>query len=78
MDELETGVRKTSRLAALRAPNRMRLLTVMLVGDIPDVTARIAEAGGADPPGTIYRPVQQFDSAALQFVDHRIHVVNTE
>src|SRR6266511_6429066 len=50
----------------------------MLVGDLPDVTARIAEAGGADSPGTIHRPVQQFDSAALQFVDHRIHVVYTE
>jgi hypothetical protein len=48
------------------------------VGDLPDVTARIAEAGGADPPGTIHRPVQQFDSPALQFVDCRIHVVYTE
>ena len=51
---------------------------LMLLGDLPDVAAGIAEAGGADPPGTIHRTVQQFDSAALQFVDHRIHVVYTE
>ena len=52
---------------------------VMLVGNLPDVTARIAEAGGADPPGTIHRPVQRFKlTTALQFVDRRIHVVYTE
>jgi hypothetical protein len=48
------------------------------MGDLPDVAARIAEAGGADPPRTIHRTVQQFDSAALQVVDRRIHVVYTE
>src|SRR4029453_14760847 len=50
----------------------------MLVADLPDVTARIAEAGRADPPRTIHRPVQQIDTPALQLLDHRVHVVYGE
>jgi len=42
------------------------------------VTARIAEAGGADPPRSIHRPVQQLDTAHFQVFDHCIHVVDKE
>jgi hypothetical protein len=49
-----------------------------LVGDLPDVAARIAEAGGADSPGAIHRPVQQLDPARFQLLAHCIHVVDAE
>jgi hypothetical protein len=42
------------------------------------VTARIAEAGGADPPRSIHRPVQQLDTAHFQVFDYSIHVVDKE
>jgi hypothetical protein len=46
--------------------------------DFPNVTSGIAKAGGADPGGSIHRPVQHFDTARFQVVDHPIHVVDKE
>src|SRR4029078_10914260 len=44
------------------------------VRDLPDVPARISEAGGADPPGPVHRPVQELHSSLLQLGAHRVHV----
>ena len=38
-----------------------------LLGDLPDVTIRIGETGGTDPPRPIDRAVQQGHSARGQF-----------
>src|SRR6266508_4012245 len=49
-----------------------------LVGDLPNVPARVPEAGSADPPRSIHRSVQEINPTLFQFLAHRVDVVHAE
>jgi hypothetical protein len=49
-----------------------------LVGDLPNVPARVPETGSADPPRSIHRSVQEVNSTLLQFLAHCVDVVHAE
>ena len=44
----------------------------------PDVSARVAEACSADAPGSVHRPVEQFDAAFAQSLAHQVDVLDCE
>src|SRR5215203_3497275 len=49
-----------------------------LVGDLPNVPARVPETGSSDPPRSIYRSVQEVNPMLFQFLARRVDVVHAE
>jgi len=49
-----------------------------LVRDLPDVSAGVAEARGADPPGSVDRPVEEFDPLFSESLAGGVDVLDAE
>src|SRR3954468_17063403 len=54
------------------------LLGVDLLRDLPDEAAGVAEAGGADAPRAIHRPVEELHSPRPKGLAHRVDIVHRD
>jgi hypothetical protein len=46
------------------------------VGDLPDVAARVGEAGGSDAPCPVLRTIEERHATPDQFFAHRVDVID--